>query len=61
MRRLHYLIKGNSSEGVQNGSTKNGIILDQFHGKIKLVTHLCYPFSTYYLDLYCHLYCNSKY
>ena len=60
-RRLPYKIKDDSSEGLQNSSTNEGLILDQCPGKIKLITHLCCSVSTYYLDLYCRLYCNSKY
>ena len=60
-RCLLYIIKDDSSEGRQNSSTNEGLILDQRNEKIKLINHLCCPFSTYYLDLYCYLYCNSKY
>ena len=53
--------KEDSTEGHKNNLTNEGLILDHCTGKIKLITHLCCPFSTYYFDLYCDIYCNSKY
>ena len=50
---LPYIIKNNSS------STNNeGLILDQCNGKIKLITHLCYPFRTNYRSS--HQRCSIK-
>ena len=47
-----------SNEGLKKSSTNEEPIMDQYNGKIKLITHLCCPFNAYYLDLYCHLCCN---
>ena len=60
-RRLHYIIKDDSNEGLQKSSTNEILILYQCNGKIKLITHLCCPFSTYYLDVCCHHYCYNKF
>ena len=45
---LPYIIKNNSSDGLQSSSTNVGLILDQCNGKSKLITHLCCPFRTNY-------------
>ena len=51
-RRLPYILKGDSSEGISNSSTNEVLLLYQFNGKIRLISHLSCPFTTYYLDPY---------